>query len=116
GLQTGAIDEDWTYTDRGSLEVGGIQIVNWDRGTYGVVTVRDLLINSLNIGASSVALATGPEAYYTMMQDFGFGSPTRIDLLGEAEGVLRVPGDQNWNEADFASNAYGQALAVTPIQ
>lgn len=116
GLETGAVTTDWTYNDTGRLEIGGVQIVNWDRNAYGVVDLRGLLVNSLNIGATSVALATGPEPYYAMMQDFGFGSPTRIDLPGEEAGILRVPGDPNWNEADFASNAYGQAISVTPLQ
>ncbi|MGJ3240810.1 MAG: peptidoglycan D,D-transpeptidase FtsI family protein [Anaerolineae bacterium] len=116
GLETGAITPDWTYNDAGSLEVGGVRIVNWDRNAYGVTDLRGLLVNSLNIGASTVALETGPDRFYAMMQDFGFGSPTRVDLTGEESGILRVPGDPNWNEADFASNAYGQAISVTPLQ
>ncbi len=116
GLETGVITPEWTYNDQGSLEVGGIQIVNWDRNAYGVVDTRGLLINSLNIGATTVALLTGPDAYYSMMQDFGFGSRTQIDLQGEAEGIMRVRGDADWSEADFASNSFGQAISVTPIQ
>ena len=116
GLEAGGVTADWTYLDEGLLEVGGVQIVNWNRQAYGVVDLRGLLINSLNIGASSVALATGPDAFYSKMQDFGFGRPTRVDLPGEEAGILRVPGDPNWNEADFASNAYGQAISVTPLQ
>ncbi len=116
GLETGAVTPDWTYNDTGSLDIGGIQIVNWDRNAYGVVDLRGMLVNSLNIGATSVALATGREPFYSMMQDFGFGRPTRVDLPGEESGILRVPGDPNWNEADFASNAYGQAISVTPLQ
>ena len=116
GLETGAITPDWTYNDTDLMEVGGIPIVNWDRRAYGLVDVRTLLINSLNRGAASVALATEPEPFYAGMQDFGFGSLTRIDLIGEEAGIMRVPGDPNWNEADFAANSYGQAISVTPIQ
>lgn len=116
GLETGAITPEWTYNDTGLFEIGGVEIVNWDRNAYGVVDVRGLLVNSLNIGATTVALETTRDPFYAYMQDFGFGSPTRIDLTGEEAGILRVPGDPNWNEADFASNAYGQAISVTPIQ
>lgn len=116
GLETGAITPDWTYTDEGLLEIGGIPIVNWDRNAYGLMDTRGLLINSLNIGAASVALQTRAEPFYAGMQDFGFGSLTRVDLLGEEAGIMRVPGDPNWNEADFAANSYGQAISVTPIQ
>lgn len=116
GLETGAVTPDWTYNDRGILEIGGVEIVNWDRNAYGVVDLRGVLVNSLNIGATSIALATEPEPYYAKMQDFGFGSQTQVDLPGEEAGILRVPGDSRWNEADFASNAYGQAISVTPLQ
>lgn len=116
GLETGAVTPEWTYLDEGILEIGGVQIVNWDRNAYGVVDLRGLLVNSLNIGATRVALETGRESYYAKMQDFGFGSQTRVDLPGEEAGILRVPGDSRWNEADFASNAYGQAISVTPLQ
>lgn len=116
-LEAEAVDLNWTYNDLGTLEVGGVNIVNWDRNAYGIVDLRGMLVNSLNIGASSVAIATEPDAFYAGMQDFGFGSPTRVDLLGEEAGVMRVRGDSsNWSVADFASNAYGQAIQVTPLQ
>ncbi|GAB5490832.1 MAG: penicillin-binding protein [Phototrophicaceae bacterium] len=116
GIESGAIDSNWSYNDTGLRVIGGIDIVNWDRRAYGLMDVRGLLINSLNIGAATVALETEREPFYAGMQDFGFGSPTRIDLQGEEAGIMRVPGDPNWNEADFAANSYGQAISVTPIQ
>ncbi|MEM9955321.1 MAG: penicillin-binding protein 2 [Chloroflexota bacterium] len=120
GLETGAITPEWTYNDTGLLDIGGIQVVNWDRNAYGPMNARQLLINSLNIGATEVALTVadqyGTETYYRILQDFGFGSPTSIDLQGEEAGILNVYGDSNWSEADFASSAYGQAIGVTPLQ
>ncbi|MEO1286638.1 MAG: penicillin-binding protein 2 [Chloroflexota bacterium] len=120
GLETGAITPEWTYNDTGLLDIGGIQVVNWDRNAYGPMNARQLLINSLNIGATEVALTVadqyGAETYYRILQDFGFGSPTSIDLQGEEAGILNAYGDSNWSEADFASSAYGQAIGVTPLQ
>ncbi|MER3514509.1 MAG: penicillin-binding protein 2, partial [Chloroflexota bacterium] len=34
----------------------------------------------------------------------------------EASGILRLPGDEDWHEADLATNAFGQGVAVTPLQ
>jgi cell division protein FtsI/penicillin-binding protein 2 len=115
-IDAGAITEDWTYNDTGSLEVGGVQHVNWDLKAYGVVDTSGLLINSLNIGATTVALELEPEPFYRYFRRFGLGQLTNIDLPGEELGIMRIPGDQGWNEADFASNSYGQAISVTPIQ
>jgi cell division protein FtsI (penicillin-binding protein 3) len=75
-----------------------------------------LLIDSLNVGAATVALEMGPELFYTSMDKFGFGRPTRVDLRGEEGGIMRVPGDEDWSESDLAANAYGQAISVTPLQ
>jgi len=115
-IDSGAISEDWTYNDEGSITVGGVNHVNWDRQAHGLVDTSGLLINSLNVGAVTVALEMGPESFYTYLSRFGMGKLTNIDLPGEEVGIMRVPGDQGWNEADFASNSYGQAISVTPIQ
>lgn len=115
-LDAGVITEDWTYNDTGSLEIGGIEHVNWDLRSHGVVDTSGLLVNSLNIGAATVALELEPEPFYRYFRRFGLGQLTNIDLPAEEVGIMRVPGDQGWNEADFASNSYGQAISVTPIQ
>ena len=115
-LETGAITPEWTYNDTGRLEVGGVVTQNWDRRAYGLVDTSQLLINSLNVGAATVALEMGPELFYSSMSRFGIGQPTRIDLPGEESGIMRVPGDDGWSESDLAVNAYGQAISVTAIQ
>jgi cell division protein FtsI (penicillin-binding protein 3) len=116
-LEAGIVNRgEWTYNDTGLLEVGGIPIVNWDRQSWGIVDLDRLLINSLNIGAATIALQTGPDIFYAGMQRFGMGEATRIDLPGEESGLMRIPGDSDWNEADFAANSYGQAMSVTPMQ
>ena len=58
----------------------------------------------------------GPEAFYRGIRAFGVGHRTGVDLEGEIVGELRVPGDWQWHESDLATNAFGQGLAVTPLQ
>lgn len=115
-LEKGAITPEWTYNDQGTLEVGGRLVENWDNNAYGVVDTNQLLINSLNIGAATVALEMGPENFYSSMRAFGFGQPTRVDLIGEEAGILKVPGDPDWSESDLATNSFGQGISVTPLQ
>jgi cell division protein FtsI/penicillin-binding protein 2 len=50
------------------------------------------------------------------MKRFGLGHPTGIDLAGEVSGRLKLPGDGDWYPVDLATNAFGQGVAVTPIQ
>jgi cell division protein FtsI/penicillin-binding protein 2 len=37
-------------------------------------------------------------------------------MAGEAPGRLKVPGDADWYPVDLGTNAFGQGVAVTPIQ
>lgn len=115
-LDSGTVTPQTTYTDTGELFVGGHRTVNWDRAAYGEVDMTTLLANSLNVGAATLAVWMGPDTFYDYMQRFGFGRPTGIDLLGEANGLMPLPGDAQWIESYLATNSYGQALAVTPIQ
>lgn len=115
-IDTGAIPPEWTYNDTGEIVVGGVTTLNWDRRAYGVVDVTALLVNSLNVGATTVALETGPETFYSSMRRFGLGISTRVDLPGEEGGSMRMPGEEGWSESDLAANSYGQALLVTPLQ
>lgn len=116
GLEKGTIVPQSTYNDTGVLQVGGIRIYNWDRAAHGVVDMTQVLVQSLNIGASTISINMGNEKFYTMMSAFGFGRSTGIDLEGEASGTLKVPGTPTWSESDLGTNAYGQGVAVTPLQ
>ncbi|MDZ4765096.1 MAG: penicillin-binding protein 2 [Chloroflexota bacterium] len=115
-LETGAITSDFTYNDQGALEVGGITVRNWDRNAYGVVDVTRMLVDSLNVGAATVGLRMGPTDFYTMIDRFGFGRLTGVDLQGEQSGTVHVPGDEDWSEAMYATSSFGQGIAVTPMQ
>ena len=50
------------------------------------------------------------------MDNFGMGHLTGVDLAGEAAGRLKIPGDADWYPVDLGTNAFGQGVAVTPIQ
>ncbi len=115
-LEQGVITRDWTYNDQGVLTVGGINVRNWDRRAYGLVDVTTLLVDSLNVGAATVAMSMGTDEFYSRMRAFGIGQPTRVDLTGEEAGIMKVPGDPDWSEANLATNSYGQGLSVTPLQ
>jgi cell division protein FtsI/penicillin-binding protein 2 len=116
-LQEGVITPDWVYNDEGQYIVGGLPIRNWDSRAHGVVDAETVLVESLNIGAAKLAVEElGRNSFYNMLGAFGFGSRTRVDLQGEASGIVRVPGDEQWSESDLGANAYGQGISVTTLQ
>jgi cell division protein FtsI/penicillin-binding protein 2 len=52
--------------------------------------------------------------HYTLMEKFGFGQQTGIDLPGESKGIL--PPLSEWTETSHATLGYGYSLAATPLQ
>ena len=47
---------------------------------------------------------------------FGFGQKTGVELPGEVPGHRPDPGHPAWSVVDLATNAFGQGIAVTPLQ
>jgi len=116
-LDAGLVTPETTYHDRGRIEVGGRVIENATREAYGEQTVSDILIESLNVGSAWLSTLMGPETFYRYVQAFGIGQPTGVDLAGEVPGQLWLPGDyEHWHDSNLGTNAFGQGLAVTPLQ
>jgi cell division protein FtsI (penicillin-binding protein 3) len=115
-LDSGTVTSAATYVDAGEIEVGGRIYTNWDDKPYGERDLPDLLGHSLNVGAVWLAVQMGPDVFYRYVRAFGFGQPTGVDLQGEAAGEVRVPSDLDWHDSDLGANAFGQGLAVTPLQ
>jgi cell division protein FtsI/penicillin-binding protein 2 len=115
-LENGAVSPQSTFYDEGQIEVGGQLIRNASRRAYGNVTLTEVLVRSLNVEIAKISTMMGPEAFYQGIRAFGIGHRTKVDLPGEIEGNLREPGDWQWHESDLATNAFGQGVAVTPLQ
>jgi cell division protein FtsI/penicillin-binding protein 2 len=116
GLDARIITPDSTYEDRGEIVVGGEVIRNSDNSAHGETRIRDLLAQSLNVGAAEISTKLGAYDFYEYVRRFGFNELTEVDLAGEVPGNVRFPGDREWHESDLGTNSFGQGLAVTPLQ
>ncbi|RJP47288.1 MAG: penicillin-binding protein 2 [Anaerolineaceae bacterium] len=116
GLDSGAVTRDTLYNDLGSIVVGEVLIQNWDRRPWGVQDMTGCLQHSLNVCHAWISTSMGQDIFYGYMQRFGVGRPTGVDLAGETAGRLKVPGDADWYPVDLGTNAFGQGVAVSPIQ
>jgi cell division protein FtsI/penicillin-binding protein 2 len=115
-LENGLVSPETTFYDEGRIEVAGQVIYNSNRQAYGQVTLTEVLVHSLNVEVARISTMMGPEKFYQGIRAFGIGHRTGVDLEGEIVGELRAPGDWRWHESDLATNAFGQGLAVTPLQ
>ncbi|MGH9690296.1 MAG: penicillin-binding transpeptidase domain-containing protein [Candidatus Acidiferrales bacterium] len=115
---TGALENGVASPDElvdcqmGKIVVAGRLIHDWH--PFGMLTVRQILANSSDVGAIKLALATGSSKFYGTMRSFGIGQLTGIDLPGENRGLLRPL--ENWSSNSIGSLAMGQEVSVTPIQ
>ncbi len=78
-------------------------------------SVRDILVNSSNVGTITVARKLGPEAVNANLKQFGFGAKTGIaDPKSESPGIMRDVKD--WSGVDIGTVPIGQGISVSPVQ
>lgn len=115
-LDSGTVTPATVFVDTGAISVGGITIHNWDYGAWGEQNMQGCMQHSLNVCLTWLATKMGANVFYDYLQEFGIGHRTGIDLALEVAGRLKLPGDEDWYEADLGTNSFGQGVAVTPLQ
>jgi len=115
-LNSGTVDIDSSFRNGLVFEYGGEKIreAHTLKHPYRVREVKDILIESLNIGAARLAVKIGKGILAQYIDKFGFGKKTGIDLPGESAGIIKD--QQNWYPVELATISYGHGIAVTPIQ
>ena len=113
GLDSGAITAKSTYDDTGTMTLNTKKISNFDGQARGVINVQEVLSQSLNVGAATIALKVGKENFVKYMAGFGLSGKTGIDQPNEASGLLRNL--ENGQDIEVATAAYGQGIAISPI-
>lgn len=98
----------------GPYKVDKYFIETWNKKYNPDETMRDVIVHSDNVGMSFVGNQLGADRLYDYLDKFGIGKLTGIDLQGESSPKLREKG--SWNIVDLATAAFGQGVAVTPIQ
>lgn len=113
GLDAGVITPETTYEDKGSIELSGYTISNYDGRARGVVGMQEVLSQSLNTGASYIARELGHDRMREYFYGFGLGEKTDIKLPGEVgNAISNLEVDR---ELAFATASFGQGIALTPI-
>lgn len=92
----------------------GIQPIRDSHAHNGVFDVGWCFEQSSNVCFAQVAMRVGQEKLYRTARDFGFGTPTGVELPGEEGGTLHTV-DQ-WSARSLPTLAIGQEVTVTPLQ
>jgi len=123
-LTKGTVTPSTRIKDVGTLRLddGQTKIDDADRKAKGWMSFEDGIAYSRNVVAAKVALGLGETTressaiLYDMWRRLGYGDPTGIDLAGEVGGIVRDPALTKWRQIDLANGAFGQGVAVTPMQ
>ncbi|HEY6571176.1 MAG TPA: penicillin-binding protein 2 [Candidatus Limnocylindrales bacterium] len=116
-MQTRLNDTGKLWVDRGRAHVDDA-----DHYAMGRMAFKDAVAYSRNVVAAKVALKLGHNTressriLYATWRKMGFGTNTGIDVANEVPGIVRDPAVTPWREIDLANGAFGQGIAVTPIQ
>ncbi len=85
-----------------------------DHEPLGTMTFPEVIQRSSNIATADIAMKIPPDVFYQYARNYGFGSPTNIDLPNEEPGLLHKP--YEWTEVSEPWMAVGYEVQVTPIQ
>jgi cell division protein FtsI/penicillin-binding protein 2 len=115
GLDAGVITPDSTYHDTGCMTLNNKKFCNFDLKARGTTPMQEVLSQSLNMGATYIALQTGHERFRNYFIALGMGEETGVDLPSEISGninnILKSPRD-----VEYATASFGQGVAQTPIE
>lgn len=98
----------------GPVQVGDYAIHTWNDEYFPNTTMLDILIHSDNTGMVYIAQKMGLEKMLSNFDRFGLSDATNIDLQGEVTSTIRDR--STWYPVDEATSAFGQGIAVTPIE
>ena len=113
GLDAKIVTPTSTYNDRGLVPFGKEEIGNWDRRGRGIVSMQEVLNQSLNTGAIYVMQQLGLERFEKYFQTFGLlTEKTGIDLPGEISGKNNL---KSGRAVEYATASFGQGLSMTPL-
>ena len=114
-LDAGVVNKvEKIFCENGSYYGKGFGRIGEYREGFGDLTVREILINSSNIGMAKIGQRLGRDKLHEGLTLFGFGKKGGIDLPGEADGLLRPAGE--WTGYSVTRIPFGQEISVTAIQ
>jgi penicillin-binding protein 2 len=90
GLELGVRKPGDTIFDPGYYSLPGTshRYRDWKKGGHGTVDMHRAIVQSCDTYFYELAVDMGIERMHDFLAQFGFGSPTGIDLAGESGGLL----------------------------
>lgn len=113
-IDSGVVNPNTTYMDNGKVVVDKKEIYNFDKKGRGLVTMQDVLNQSLNTGMVFAESKLGHEKFRNYMKSYGIGTKTGIDLPNETSGLIKNL--ESPRNIEYANASFGQGIALTPVE
>ncbi len=78
------------------------------------MTLRDIIVNSSNIGTVLMTERVGYERFGSYLEAFGFGQKTPLGFPDESAGIFRPPSE--WQGTERVNPAFGYGYSATSLQ
>lgn len=114
-----AIEDHVTTPDEvhqvpGSIHMAGVTVSDaWPHGLVNYTTTG-IFGKSSNVGTLMLAEKVGEDRFADMLEKFGIGQFTGIELPAESPGLL--PDRSQWSGGTFANLPIGQGMSLTLLQ
>ncbi len=105
-------ESDLIFCENGSYKIYNHRIR--DTKKHGWMDFRKVIEHSSNIGMVKLSEDLPSNTLFRYLKNFGFGSKTNPDFMGEANGLLKSP--EKWSGLSRASISIGQEIGGTAIQ
>ena len=115
GVDSGAASYNTTLNCSGAYTVAKQTYHCAGKKAHGVQNLAQALRNSCNIYFIQLGQRVGASLFYEYFDAFGFTGRTGVDLPNETNFMQYYNASQ-LGEVQLASSAFGQAMAVTPLQ
>lgn len=116
GIDLGIITPLTSYVDKGFVTLNKWTIHNANNEVWGRISMTQVLEHSVNTGAVFAEQKIGNANFFSYVQKFGFDRKTGVDLPNEVTGNFSKFTKSGTSNVDFATAAYGQGIAITPMQ
>jgi len=122
-LARGLVDPEWKVFCPGHATFYGREFHCHKKGGHGLVNLRDAIKESCDVYFYTLGQKLGVDRIHDILTDFGFGTPTGVDLSFEKVGLVpsedwaRDKRGARWYPSETISVAIGQGpVLVTSLQ
>lgn len=115
-----AVAPDTVFDDKlGYAQFGTYKVYNYTDKAWGKVTMTQVLQDSINTGVMFAEQKMGDDKFINYLDKYGFFEDTGVDLSGEVYSenneIKKAYNNRN-SEVTFGTTAFGQGIAMTPLQ